>query len=204
MIFSEDFDAPKMDERLSWYCPPAVWSIEKSHLVVQPNAGTDYWQKTHYGFTPDNGHLLFLPVAGDFCLSTKVRYQPQHQFDQAGLMVRFSPEFWIKTSIEYGIEEPSYLGAVVTNQGYSDWSTQLYRKAMYEIELRIRKRGQDYHVEYLETDWLADQPANAWVQLRMAHLSVPANEPVQCGLYACCPKEAGFKAEFDYLRIESL
>lgn len=37
-----------------------------------------------------------------------------------------SENCWLKTSLEYIPEGPSHLGAVVTNNGYSDWSTQDY------------------------------------------------------------------------------
>ena len=51
-------------------------------------AGTDFWQGTHYGFRVDNGHALLAEIGGDFALETRVRTQPVHQYDQAGLMVR--------------------------------------------------------------------------------------------------------------------
>ncbi len=50
IILFETFDRPAMDSRLHWYCPPAQPAILNSHLVIKPEAKTDYWQKTHYGF----------------------------------------------------------------------------------------------------------------------------------------------------------
>ncbi len=42
----------------------------------------------------------------------------------------------------------------------------------------------------------------AWQQLRMAPLfEKTEGAPVQCGLYACSPKEAGFRAEFTHLKL---
>jgi regulation of enolase protein 1 (concanavalin A-like superfamily) len=40
----------------------------------------------------------------------------------SGLMVELSPSCWLKTSCEFG-EPASQLGVVVTNAGFSDWST---------------------------------------------------------------------------------
>ena len=92
----EDFDGQRPDARLAWFCPPARWSLHDSRLIIYPEAQTDYWQRTHYGFSADNGHFLGLPLTGDFLLSTRVRSLPAHQYDQAGLMVRYSPDCWLK------------------------------------------------------------------------------------------------------------
>jgi uncharacterized protein len=72
----EPFTGPRLHPQLRWHCEPARWSVEASRhcLRIEPNSGTDFWQMTHYGFEADNGHLLFTPVAGDFVLTTKVRF----------------------------------------------------------------------------------------------------------------------------------
>jgi regulation of enolase protein 1 (concanavalin A-like superfamily) len=196
----ETFDQPDFDSRLGWFCPPQKWSVNPaaSVLVVEPEAKTDYWQKTHYGFEADNGHFLLAELAGDFVLTTQVRFQPAHQYDQAGLMVRISPHCWLKTSVEYEPDGPARLGAVVTNFGYSDWSTQNFSGR--EVLLRVRREGSDYIIEYAEP---ADQQnGSPWTQIRIAHLHDDSGGLVQAGLYACSPIDAGYVAEFDFLRLE--
>ncbi|HXV43877.1 MAG TPA: DUF1349 domain-containing protein, partial [Anaerolineae bacterium] len=144
LFLHETFEQPTLDPRLMWYCPPAKWSINPaaSVLAVEPEAKTDYWQKTHYGFEADSGHFLFAEVDGDLILTTQVSFRPAHQYDQAGLMVRISPQCWLKTSVEYEPDGPARLGAVVTNFGYSDWSTQNFTGN--KVSLRIRREGSDY------------------------------------------------------------
>lgn len=203
MILFEHFDQPELDKRLNWFCPPAQWSTSDSRLVFLPEAKTDYWQKTHYGFSADNGHFLYLQLQGDFILTGKVQFYPAHKYDQAGLLVRFSPDFWIKTSVEYENSVSSQLGAVVTRQGYSDWSTQNVDSEMDQISLRIRRENSNFYVEYLEA-YNAAMENETWVRIRMAHLQPPENLPIQVGLYAASPKEAGFRAEFDYLKVDKL
>src|SRR5512137_1329844 len=107
LLINELFDKSTFDARLSWYCPPAKWRIRNSCLAIEPDAKTDYWQKTHYGFVPDNGHFLFAEVTGDVIMTTHVRFHPVNQYDQAGLMVRLSSHCWLKTSVEYEPHEPS-------------------------------------------------------------------------------------------------
>ena len=203
LILFETFDTPAMDDRLCWYCPPTQTEIINSHLVIQPETKTDYWQKTHYGFAVGNGHFLHLELEGDFNLSTKVRFYPAHQYDQAGLMVRFSPDYWIKTAVEHEPEGPSRPGAVVTDHGYSDWSTQNVPASLSELELRVKREGDDYLVFYREVSLSeTSQGGKEWTQIRMAHLEPPEMTAIQCGLYACSPIGAGFRAEFDYLKLE--
>jgi len=195
LILSAEFDG-HLDARLNWFCPPEKWSLENGNLMIHPDAKTDFWQRTHYGFQNDNGHFLCAEVDGDFQLTAKVRLFPVHQYDQAGLMVRFSPDFWLKTSIEFEPDHPNRLGAVVTRQGYSDWSTQDVPKSLQELQFRIRRAGEDYIVEYRQTE-------TNWSQIRMAHLENIGQTAVQCGLYACSPIAAGFRAQFEYLKIEA-
>lgn len=195
-ILMENFHG-QLDERFDWFFPPAKWSIENGSLVIYPDAKTDFWQRTHYGFQNDNGHFLYTELTGDFILTTKVNFSPQNQYDQAGLMIRLSPEFWIKTSIEFEPELSNRLGAVVTRHGYSDWSTQDIAKNICDYQLRIRREGNDYIVEYRSSE------LESWMQIRMAHLENEKQAPVQCGLYACSPIERGFKTQFKFLKLES-
>lgn len=187
------FSSPGAQASLSWHSEPACWTINEDRLHIEPDAQTDFWQRTHYGFRADNGHFLFTEMSGDFVVSTHVRFRAQHQYDQAGLMVRLSAACWLKTSVEHEPGSRSRLGAVVTNGGYSDWSTQPFEGN--DVWLRIRREGADYIVD-------ASDDGKSWEQLRMAHLADDDGQrSVMCGLYACSPKAAGFVAEFSHLDV---
>jgi len=197
LILDERFNQPALDPRLRWLNPPPTWSVDASlpALVVQPASPTDFWQETHYGFRADNGHFLFTEIPGDFTITTKVRFHPAHQYDQAGLMVRVGPLCWIKTSVEYEPQGPAQLGAVVTNNGYSDWSVQDFPRETGEVSLRMRKSAADFIVEF------AAEERTGWKPMRVAHLNLEHAAPLSCGLYACSPKGDGFRAEFAFLQI---
>lgn len=196
LFLTESFDKPELDDRLHWFNPPARWRIdgESSALVVEPDAQTDFWRKTHYGFEADNGHLLYAAVTDDFVMTTRVRFHPVHRYDQAGLMVRLDENCWLKTSVEYELEEPPKLGVVVTNWGYSDWSIQEFDKRRDEVWLRVARKGNDYFVD-------ASGNGESWAPLRVAHLHATGSV-ARCGIYACSPQGAGFRAKFALLRIE--
>jgi regulation of enolase protein 1 (concanavalin A-like superfamily) len=194
----ESFNRPGLDPRLRWLREPRRWSLEPAEpaLVLSPDAATDFWQRTHYGFRVDNGHFLHAEVAGDFVLTTRVRFLPVHQYDQAGLMVRFSADCWLKTSVEFEPHGPNRLGSVVTNHGYSDWATQDLSREVSEVSFRIRREGADCLVE-------TSLDGTSWSQIRMAHLVEDGPGAVaSAGLYACSPKGAGYVARFHFLRLE--
>jgi hypothetical protein len=193
----EDFADPALSPRLRWHAEPTRWRVDAASrcLRVQPDNGTDFWQRTHYGFEADNGHFLSLEATGDFVLTTRVTSHPVHQYDQAGLMVRISPDCWLKTSVEFEPHGPNRLGAVVTNARYSDWSTQPLAPDIDTVWFRIRAEAGDCLVE-------TSLDGEHWEQIRVARLlDQPAAPQVQCGLYACSPKGAGFEAAFSFLHF---
>jgi hypothetical protein len=197
ILLEENFDRSALNPLLQWLNEPEVWQVDTAarRLAVRPGAETDFWQKTHYGFTADSGHFLHAPVSGDFTLTVEVFFQPRHQYDQAGLMVRFSSHRWLKTSIEYEPEGASKLGVVATSDGFSDWSLQDFPRERNAVELRVRRMAADFLVDYRET------PESDWTMIRMAHLAGVERQDALCGLYACSPKGAGYCAEFADLRI---
>ena len=192
MLIDECFAGPGLAPPLTWTDEPEDWRLTPDGLVVAPAADTDFWQGTHYGFRVDRGPRLLAPVSGDFTLETEVAFRPVHQYDQAGLMVRLSPGCWLKTSVEHEPDGPSRLGVVVTNQGWSDWSTQDFEGD--GIALRVARASGDYTVHALV--------AGAWTQLRICRLTEDdGSRPVAAGLYACSPRGAGFRATFRRLAI---
>ncbi|BFH11928.1 hypothetical protein J6TS7_37030 [Paenibacillus dendritiformis] len=60
-------------------------------------------------------------------------------------MVRYSPNTWMKSSVEYIPDSPNKLGAVVTNHGYSDWSTQEADDGDAPLYFRISRIGSDFY-----------------------------------------------------------
>lgn len=193
----ERFTGAALPAALTWFCEPeGGWSLGVDRLELRPAANTDFWQRTHYGFEADNGHFLHARTRGDFVMTTQVTTHPRHQYDQAGLMVRLSPACWLKTSVEFEPDEPNRLGAVVTNAQYSDWSTQSIDKAVRTVWFRLSMTGPDCLVE-------SSFDGTHWQQIRLARLTAwNSAAGVDCGLYACSPKAAGFQADFHFLRIE--
>ena len=188
------FAGPGLPPQFSWHCEPQRWSLDAGRLRIEPDALTDFWQRTHYGYQADNGHFLYREVDGDFVMTCRVLFHPVHQYDQGGVMVRVSPDCWLKSSVEFEPSAPCRLGAVVTNHGYSDWSAQEFSPGAGDVWLRVRREADDYLVD-------ASGDGERWSQLRMTHLHDGRGVSVACGVYACSPKQSGFHCEFTELSI---
>jgi regulation of enolase protein 1 (concanavalin A-like superfamily) len=194
LLKQDSFTDNQLPPLFRWHCEPRRWSFGKGRFRIEPDAPTDFWQRTHYGLRADNGHFLYREMDGDFVLSARVSFYPVHQYDQAGIMVRISADCWLKSSVEFEPSGPSRLGAVVTNHGYSDWSTQDFPPGAGQVWLRVRREADDYLIE-------ESGDGAQWSQLRIAHLHNGGGIAAACGVYACCPKSSGFACEFTELLI---
>lgn len=155
-------------------------------LTLHTVSGTDAWSNTYYNF-PDpmnNVHFCGISVEDreEVVLEATVCVEPTGRYDQAGVMVRVSDRCWLKASIEFIPDGPSHFGAVVTNGGWSDWSTQdveplrreegggsgaLLTAAQYRVH---RLAGGDYVVEGRMCDEVGVPRGDRWSQLRLCHL----------------------------------
>jgi regulation of enolase protein 1 (concanavalin A-like superfamily) len=190
--FDETFKSEKIPADFTWYNPPKQFKVG-SGLEVTANPETDFWQRTHYGFSKDNGHALLTKFKGDFTITTHCRFNPNTQYDQCGLLIRENTENWVKVSVEYEDNVISRLGSVVTNMGYSDWATQDILSSIQEKWLRLHKHGNDVMIEHSDNN-------HHWKQMRIAHLH-HSNRELKIGVYACSPKGNGFPCTFQALHI---
>lgn len=179
----------------AWHCEPPVWGFNQQGLFIETAAQTDFWQRTHYGFSADNGHFFFIQLAGNFVVSATVRSEPRHQYDQAGLMIRQNAECWIKTSAEFEPESNDRLGVVVTHHGYSDWSTQDLAGDVSQISFCAARTGSEFIIS-------AQLPGADWTQLRMVRLACDPTGPLGIGPYACSPNGAGFRCVFTEISVD--
>lgn len=187
MEFSTYFSGPELPGGLYWFNEPPEHYLDDG-LHIHTRGGTDFWQRTHYGFRRDDGHCLFARAQGNFRLACEVGFDPKTQYDQCGLMIRADDNHWIKVSTEFEDTALSRLGSVVTNGGYSDWATQDVSSRFRERRYRISRETDDFIVEYSDD-------GNAWRQMRIAHLH-NAPETMEAGIYACSPKGEGFNCVF--------
>ncbi len=174
---------------LKWTNEPKEYYIsdEKIEIKTQPN--TDLWQRTYYKFRNDNAPVLQAQTAEkEFSFTVKVQFDSKNNFDQAGIAVYLNSENWIKASVEYGDKETAFLGAVVTNSGYSDWSTTRISADIKTMWFRLSRRGSDFCVEN-------SLDGENFEHIRICHM-FNVGENVSFGVYACSPEDGKFTATF--------
>ena len=195
--------------KASWMYKPKDCNVTKSVVSITTAPGTDFWQRTYYGFRNDNAPCLLLETRDNFSFTTKVEFEYKKQFDQCGLIIYLDSENWFKASIEYENDQYARLGSVVTNMGYSDWATSDI-ELPGEIWYRLSRRGPDFLIE-------SSQDGLAFNQMRIFHLhqlgdtsatmvkSILPTETetsMRFGVYACSPLESSFTATFSSMTIE--
>ena len=189
-----DFKLAQIPEGFFWLNKPKKYFFEHG-LNLITKGKTDFWQTTVYGFNRDNGHCLLTKARGDFLIKTQTVFKPESQYDQCGLIVRIDSENWIKCSVEYENSELSRLGSVVTNHGFSDWSTQDISSDITSVIYQICKHEKDFLIKYSLDD-------KKWHQMRLAHLH-EVKDTIDIGVYACSPNNGNFKCKFCFIEIDS-
>ena len=181
-----------MFDNLAWHNPPANWSVSDGRLVVETREKTDFWNRTHYGFTRRDGHFLFREVTGDFSCEVTLHSDFECLYDQLGLMVRRDDDCWLKTGLEYS-DGAAQMSTVLT-RGFSDWSMcPVSRQEVSEgVTIRLTRHGSALRVQQLGPD-------RVWKMVRLGYLDLP--ETCQLGLMCCSPERAGYIATFSGFRI---
>lgn len=192
-----------------WVYEPAIHQVTPDSVSITTEPGTDFWQRSYYGFRNDNAPALQIESDQNFTFTVKCRFDYQGRFDQCGLLIYLDCDNWFKASIEYENEEYSRLGSVVTNLGYSDWATSdisLPNKIWY----RLSRRGPDFLIQ-------SSLDGVEFHQMRIFHIHKlgettedmgkryppqSAQNAVRFGVYACSPSTSSFTATFSDMRLE--
>lgn len=170
----------------SWTNPPRSVHEDGSALVVEAAEGSDYWQKTVYGFDHGSGHGLVAPWDADRAVEVRFRLSGfTRLYDQAGLLLWHADTQWIKAGVEINDGVP-HVGAVVTD-GYSDWSlSPVPEWADREVTIRASRVNDGVVVRAR-----ADGP---WRTIRVARFAHDTG--AQAGPFVCAPTRAGLVVAF--------
>jgi len=184
--------------------------------MIVPTPRLDYWSRTFYEplLVKHDAQTLLTPVDADAEATLTVAFTltPRAQFDQAGIMVVVDEATWVKAGIEFTDGAPR-LSCVVTNDGFSDWSTQPWQDwavaaEATSIRVRVSKlrpgNGQGPALVFEAAPWVdgaAPEADAAWSQVRIASLR-SGDRPWRMGVFAISPIEAaGASARFHHVRL---
>lgn len=181
-------------EKMVWTRQPKRYKINANSLVVETNPFTDLWQRTYYKFRNDNAPVFQMDSSEPkFSFLVKVNFSKLNRYDQSGVVIYINSDNWIKASIEGENQNTNHLGCVVTNNGYSDWSTQEISTSVQTIWFRLSRRESDFKIEYsLDGEYFS--------QLRICHL-FNINDKISFGVYACSPEDNTMICEFSNFEL---
>ena len=179
---------------LKWTRAPENYSVTENGIEIVTQPHTDLWQRTYYHFRNDNAPVLQMETDEKFfSFVVKTEFESKHRYDQCGIVVYLDSDNWLKASMEYENEKIQRLGAVVTNNGYSDWSSTDVDASIKTMWYRLSRRENDFCVEN-STDGVN------FKQMRICHL-FKATDKITFGIYACSAEESSFKAVFTEMEI---
>ena len=176
--------------QMNWYNEPAQWQVEEDALAMFVTPQTDYWRKTHYGFTVDDGPFYYATYGGEFETKVQTSGDYRAQYDQQGLMLRIDEQTWIKAGVEY-VDGKITISAVVTiNQ--SDWSIIQLDHQPSSVWFKAVRQLDAVTLFYSFDD-------QTYTMMRLAFF--PNQRPVMVGLMAASPDGEGFNATFNHFSV---
>ena len=177
-----------------WIRKPKKFLILENKIEIITEPFTDLWQRTYYHFRNDNAPVLQVKTKEKyFSFIVKTNYESKVRFDQCGIVMYLDSDNWLKASSEYENNRIQRLGSVITNNGYSDWSSMDIDASIKEIWFRFSRRNDDFCVE-------SSFDGVTFNQMRICHMFNVKDE-IQFGIYACSPENSSFKATFSNLKM---
>ena len=181
-------------KEMKWIREPKQYEVteDKVEIITEPH--TDLWQRTYYHFRNDNAPVLQLETGEQFfSFVVKTDFDTKVRYDQSGIVMYLDSDNWLKASMEFENDQIQRLGSVVTNDGYSDWSSVDVDASVKSIWFRFSRREDDFCIEN-SVDGVN------FKQMRICHM-FHAKEKINFGIYACSAEDSSFKATFTDMEI---
>ena len=171
----------------TWGKPPQSVEERETQLVVEAASGSDFWERTLYGFQHASGHALLADWQDTDAVEVSFSLRGFSElYDQAGLMLWRSSTCWIKAGVEINDGVP-HVGAVVTDV-FSDWSLAPVPEWTGGVVTIRASRVMDAVI------LRASANGAPWRTLRVARF--PHAHGKSAGPFVCAPKRAGLKVTF--------
>ena len=181
-------------KEMKWIRAPKQYKVTEDRVEIITEPHTDLWQRTYYHFRNDSAPVFRLETDEQFLsFLVKTDFDTKVRYDQSGIVMYLDSDNWLKASVEYENDEIQRLGSVVTNNGYSDWSSVDVDASIKSIWFRLSRREDDFCIEN------SFDGVN-FKQMRICHM-FNAKEKISFGIYACSPEYSTFKASFTNMEI---
>ena len=181
-------------KEMKWIREPKQYEVTEDRVEIITEPHTDLWQRTYYHFRNDNAPVLQLETGEQFfSFVVKTDFDTKVRYDQSGIVMYLDSDNWLKASMEFENDQIQRLGSVVTNNGYSDWSSVDVDASVKSIWFRFSRREDDFCIEN-SVDGVN------FKQIRICHM-FHAKEKINFGIYACSAEDSSFKATFTDMEI---
>lgn len=181
-------------KEMKWIRAPKQYKVTEDRVEIITEPHTDLWQRTYYHFRNDSAPVFQLETDEQFfSFLVKTDFDTKVRYDQSGIVMYLDSDNWLKASVEYENDKIQRLGSVVTNNGYSDWSSVDVDASIKSIWFRLSRREDDFCIEN------SFDGVN-FKQMRICHM-FNAKEKISFGIYACSPEYSTFKASFTNMEI---
>lgn len=176
-------------KEMKWIRAPKQYEVTEDRVEIITEPHTDLWQRTYYHFRNDNAPVLQLETDEQFfSFVVKTDFDTKVRYDQSGIVMYLDSDNWLKAAMEYENDNIQRLGSVVTNNGYSDWSSVDVDASIKSMWFRFSRREDDFCIEN-SVDGVN------FKQMRICHM-FNAKEKISFGIYACSSEDSTFKASF--------
>ena len=181
-------------KEMKWTRAPKQYKVTEDRVEIITEPHTDLWQRTYYHFRNDNAPVLQLETDEQFfSFVVKTDFDTKVRYDQSGIVMYLDSDNWLKAAMEYENDKIQRLGSVVTNNGYSDWSSVDVDASIKSMWFRFSRREDDFCIEN-SVDGVN------FKQMRICHM-FNAKEKITFGIYACSAEDSSFKASFTDMEI---
>lgn len=181
-------------KKLEWTRAPEQYTIGEDKVEITTQPFTDLWQRTYYHFRNDNAPVLQLKTDEKyFSFVVKTEFDTKVRYDQCGVAMYLDSDNWLKASMEYENDKIQRLGSVVTNNGYSDWSSVDVDAGIKSMWFRLSRRDDDFCIEN-SVDGVN------FKQMRICHM-FSVKDTIRFGIYACSAENSSFKATFTDMEV---
>ena len=175
-------------DRGEWLNPPPNSQVASNRLTIETAAQTDFWRKTHYGFTHSSDHALLFDVPERFAAEATFSGHFTSKYEQAGLLLWESETRWIKAGIENADGRANL--AVVVTDGRSDWSMAPLDGEAGDCTIRMTATDSAVIIHACRH--------GIWQILRVANFIA---HNARIGPMACSPLGEGLQVAFSDLRV---
>ena len=181
-------------KEMKWIREPKQYEVTEDRVEIITEPHTDLWQRTYYHFRNDNAPVLQLETGEQFfSFVVKTDFDTKVRYDQSGIVMYLDSDNWLKASMEFENDQIQRLGSVVTNNGYSDWSSVDVDASVKSIWFRFSRREDEFCIEN-SVDGVN------FKQMRICDM-FHAKEKINFGIYACSAEDSSFKATFTDMEI---